>query len=208
MGEVSGFGVAAIGAGAVFVYGGIKGKSPLAAFHAALTGKDPSTTAQTQGITAGTGSALTDVPPPLQTHGGGGNDAALVRDTLAAHGASKACIAGFQGNFELEASFSTTSFNPNENAIGWAQWEGGRRTRLQAYAAKHGLKETDPAAQAGFLWLELSTTEAATWLVVKNATNPQSAAATIDSMYERSKGTQRAAKMAAAQRYYDDGTAG
>ena len=68
-------------------------------------------------------------------------------------------IAGIVGNLSVESGFSPTAYNAGEGAIGLAQWEGGRRTALQQWAAAHGGTETDLQMQLSFLWHEMNTTD-------------------------------------------------
>ena len=98
-------------------------------------------------------------------------------------------IAGIVGNLSEESGFNPTDYNAGEGAIGIAQWEGGRRTALQQFAAAHGGTETDLKIQLEFLWHEMNTTEAGAWAQVQRATNVQQAAAYWDSYYERSSGS-------------------
>lgn len=53
---VSSGAVVAVGAGVLFAYGGLRGKSPLAAFQAVIQGQDPTAVSATQGIATPTGS--------------------------------------------------------------------------------------------------------------------------------------------------------
>lgn len=123
---------------------------------------------------------------------------AYLRNTL---GLGTAGIAGVEGNLQIESGFSTTIVNPGEGAIGLAQWEKDRRTGpagLQHFAAAHGLTETDPAAQIGFLGAELQGPFASVLAALRTAATPAAAAAIFDSGYERSAGTSRQARIDAA----------
>lgn len=214
MGEVNGVGLAAVAAGSIFVYGGITGKSPLAALQAVIRGDSPATAAKTAPIT------VHNVNPdnPRQTtdfssgpgSGGGGSvsgqSAAGVAGEVitwaAGHGFNKAATAGILGNMLWESGLDPTRPNPGEGAIGLCQWEGGRRTRLQHRAAKMGLPETATAAQLAYLWEELTTTEAATYLALKGAQTPEGAAANFDILFERSDGSAREKRKEFAREWY------
>lgn len=117
---------------------------------------------------------------------------------LRSHGLTPAQIAGVEGNLQIESGFSSTASNPREGAIGIAQWEGGRRTALQAYARTAGGAETDLNTQLGFLWQELQTTERGAFTALQAATTPADAAAAFDAKYERSSGAARSARINAA----------
>lgn len=132
------------------------------------------------------------------------------RDTIDAYLAgtlkfSRAGRAGALGNMEVESNYSPTAYNATEGAIGLCQWELGRRTALQAYAARHGGKETDLAMQLGYLSTELHEAEFAdVWRVMRESTSPATAAAFWDANYERSAGTSRSLRIAKATRIYDE----
>lgn len=120
-----------------------------------------------------------------------------IDSALAALGLNPAARAGAEGNLQVESGFNPGAYNAGEGAIGLAQWEGGRRTALDAYAAAHGLAPTDIRAQLGYMGTELT----AGGLIPKlNAAGSPAAAATLwDTQYERSAGTTRAQRIADAQ---------
>jgi hypothetical protein len=78
-----------------------------------------------------------------------------IAETLASYGLDNVHIAAILGNLDTESGFDPKAYNPGENAIGIAQWEGSRRTALQAFAAHRNTSETDLATQVAFLWREL-----------------------------------------------------
>jgi hypothetical protein len=119
-----------------------------------------------------------------------------LRDGL---GLSSEQAAGVAGNLQVESGFSSTSFNPREGAIGLAQWEGGRRTRLQQFAAARGSSETDLNTQIDYLISELQGPEAGALAKLRAAGDAGSAAAAFDQYYERSSGSARAQRVADAQ---------
>lgn len=110
---------------------------------------------------------------------------------LAAKGLTVPQIAGVMGNMQVESSFDPSALNRKEGAIGLAQWEGQRRTALDAYAAKQGTSETDLNTQLGYLWAELSGPEQASLTALQQTTTPAQAAAVWDQDFERSAGTSR-----------------
>jgi hypothetical protein len=117
---------------------------------------------------------------------------------LRAKGLTAAQAAGVAGNVQVESGFDPTAYNPREHAIGFAQWEGGRRTALQQFAAQMGRTETDPLVQREFMWHELTGTEAGALAALQATTTPAQAAAVFDQRYERSSGGARQARIDAA----------
>lgn len=117
---------------------------------------------------------------------------------LRGKGLTTAQVAGVAGNLQIESGFSPTAYNPGEKAIGIAQWEGSRRTALQAYARKAGTSETDLKTQLGFLWHELTTSESGALAALRATSTPAAAAAAFDKRYERSSGKARSARESAA----------
>jgi hypothetical protein len=107
--------------------------------------------------------------------------------------------AGVAGNLQVESGFSPTAYNDKEGAIGIAQWEGGRRQALDAYAAATGGSETSLATQLGFLGQELHGSEAGAFTALLNTSDAGSAAAVFDQKYERSSGSARSKRMADAE---------
>lgn len=114
-------------------------------------------------------------------------------------GLTPAQAAGVAGNLEVESSFSPTASNAKEGAVGIAQWEGGRRTALDAYAAATGGSETSLTTQLGFLGQELHGSESGALAALQGTTDAASAAAVFDQDYERSSGSSRSTRVADAQ---------
>lgn len=115
-------------------------------------------------------------------------------------GFSDAGISVILGNWEVESSLNPGAYNANEGAIGLAQWEGSRRTALQEFARQRGTTETDLRTQLAFTQHELQSF--GMYDVIKNATDPGSAAAYWDANYERSAGTTRQQRITDAESYY------
>lgn len=116
----------------------------------------------------------------------------IVTAFLAQKGLTPAQVAGAAGNLKVESGFSPTAYNAREGAIGIAQWEGSRRTALQAYARRTGGSETSLSTQLGFLWAELNGSESSAFAKFRKTTTPTQAAAVWDQYFERSSGEARA----------------
>jgi hypothetical protein len=117
---------------------------------------------------------------------------------LRGKGLTPAQVAGVEGNFTVESRLDPNAYNAKEQAIGLAQWEGGRRTALQKFAAGRGSTERDLNTQLDFLWSELTGPERGALTALQATTTPAQAAAVFDQKFERSSGTSRAARINAA----------
>lgn len=115
-------------------------------------------------------------------------------------GLSPAQAAGVAGNLEVESGLSPTAYNKGEGALGLAQWEKGRLTELQQFAAQNGTAATDFQTQLDFLGNELHGPESGALQKLQATSDPSSAAAVFDQYYERSAGTSRAQRVANAQK--------
>lgn len=135
-------------------------------------------------------------------------NAAIIATFLASKGLTAPQIAGVLGNLQIESGFSPTAFNSGEGAIGIAQWEGGRRTALQQFASRMGTSETSLSAQLNFLWSELTGSESAALSALRATHDPTAAATVFDQSYERSAGTSRAQRIAAALAIFAGGIVG
>jgi len=107
--------------------------------------------------------------------------------------------AGVVGNMQVESSLNTGAFNSAEGAYGLCQWEGGRLTSLQQYAASQNKSTGDYKVQVDFMMKELQGSESGAYSQLKSATTPSGAAAAFDQYYERSAGTSRNQRMADAE---------
>lgn len=134
---------------------------------------------------------------------------------LRGKGLSDVAIAGIVGNLTVESNLSPEAFNNAENAIGLAQWEGGRRTALQAFARQHGGTETDLNIQLAFLWHELSTQYTGVLHELKTAKTAAQAAKIWDvgsggqgsgTGFENSAGTATFERQQLASSFYSNGT--
>lgn len=122
-----------------------------------------------------------------------------VRSFFAGKGLTPAQVAGIAGNLQVESGFNPAALNQREQAIGLAQWEGPRRTALQAFARGRGTAETDAGTQLEFLWQELQTSERGAFSALRAATTVDQAATVFDQQFERSSGGARQARIAAAR---------
>ncbi|WP_063057961.1 phage tail tip lysozyme [Nocardia sienata] len=125
-------------------------------------------------------------------------------------GFSPAQAAGILGNFQVEApGFNTGAYNPGEAAIGLAQWQGGRRANLEAFAAAQGKSVTDWKTQIDFMVHEMRGTpgisgmgarsESAAYNSLMGAGSASAAAQVFDGEYERSSGDARGQRVANAE---------
>lgn len=115
-------------------------------------------------------------------------------------GLSQAAIAGIMGNIDVESGFNPAAYNAREGAIGIAQWEGGRRTALQQFAASHGTTETDLDTQVAFLLTEAN--QRGNLAAMQGYSDPAQAAAYWDANYEVSSGSARQQRESVAQQVY------
>jgi hypothetical protein len=123
-------------------------------------------------------------------------EASKIYEYLIQKGFTPAQAAGILGNMQVESGFDTGAYNPAEGAIGLCQWEGGRRTALEAFAA--GRDIGDWHTQVDFMMSELSGSESGALGHIKSAQTPGDAAAAFDQFYERSSGEARGQRVANA----------
>jgi hypothetical protein len=114
-------------------------------------------------------------------------------------GFTPAQAAGILGNLQVESGFDTGAYNPGEGAIGLAQWLGGRRANLEAFAASQGRPVTDWKTQIDFMVHELEHSESSAMSKLKSTATAGDAAAVFDQYYERSSGEARGQRIANAQ---------
>jgi hypothetical protein len=119
---------------------------------------------------------------------------------LQGKGLTPAQAAGVAGNLQVESGFNPAAYNAGEGAIGIAQWENGRRTALDNFAARTGGSETDLGTQLNFLWQELTGSESGALAQLQQAGDAASAASAFDQYYERSSGGSRSTRIADAQK--------
>jgi hypothetical protein len=109
-----------------------------------------------------------------------------IYDYFVDKGFSPAQASGILGNIQTESSFKTNAYNAGEGAIGICQWEGGRRTALEAFAKGEGKPVTDLHVQLDFIMHEFQGSEKGAYAAVKAADSPEAAAQAFQSKYERS----------------------
>jgi len=120
---------------------------------------------------------------------------------ISKYGFTPAQAAGILGNMQVESSLNTRALNSGEGAIGLCQWEGGRRTNLEQYAASQNKPVTDWQVQVDFMMKEMRSSERGAYNALKSATTPGGAAAAFDKYYERSAGTSRSQRIADANNF-------
>lgn len=115
-------------------------------------------------------------------------------------GFTPAQAAGILGNMQVESGFDTGAYNPGEGAIGLCQWEGGRRTALENFAANdpEHRSVTDYKLQVDFMVSELKGSESNAYSHLTSAGSAGAAAAAFDQYYERSSGEARGQRVANA----------
>lgn len=123
-------------------------------------------------------------------------------------GLPAAAAAALAGNFQVESGDNPDSYNAAEQAVGLANWEGGRRTALQQFAAARGTTETDLQTQLDFSWHELTTDYRGVLSQLQQATDPSAAAAVVDAHYEVSSGSARQQRENNAQQIYQLASSG
>lgn len=158
-GGVSGAALAALGAGALVLYSGIKGKGLTQSLQALIQGKNPASTPTVNPITGSTGGGAGG----SGTMPNAGSAQAALQQAAASMGWTGAEWQALQHVEMQEAGFNTHARNPSSGALGMAQalghgnastagtlgneYGGYGLTDAQAKAANSG----DPNAQA--LWM-------------------------------------------------------
>lgn len=118
---VDGPGLALIGAGSVFLYAGLKGKSVLATVQALIKGKPPSAAPAANPITSGT-SGTAAAAGPITSYPAGGSAQAALQSAAAAYGWGSGAQWQALQNVEMaEAGFNPNATNPSSGAYGLAQ---------------------------------------------------------------------------------------
>jgi hypothetical protein len=178
--------------------------------YAALEGKSdqiPQEWQGTGGASAGTpyfpgltdtGSAYSDESPQPIGEGEKASVQAMYKYLIEKHGFTPEQAAGILGNLQVESGFDTGAYNPNEGAIGLAQWLGGRRENLEAFAAGRPGGVTSWKNQIDFMVHELNGSEKGALNRLKATGSAGDAAAVFDQYYERSSGAARGQRIANA----------
>jgi hypothetical protein len=118
------------------------------------------------------------------------------------YGLTPVQASGILGNIQTESSFRTNAYNEGEGAIGFAQWEGGRRTALENFANQHNKPVTDWQVQVDYLMSELHGPENQAWQAIQSSSTPAQAARAFDMYYERSSGSSREERAANANNIF------
>ncbi|MFF2554670.1 phage tail tip lysozyme [Nocardia sp. NPDC058058] len=126
----------------------------------------------------------------------------IYRYLITKYGFTPAQAAGILGNMQVESEFNTAAYNPGEGAIGLCQWEGGRRTMLERFAASQGKPVTDWQVQVDYMMREMQGGESGAYARLKATGDAASAASVFDQYYERSSGEARGQRMANAASIY------
>ena len=121
-------------------------------------------------------------------------------------GLTPAQSAGLVGNFMQESGMDPNSTKPSEGAVGIANWEGGRRTALNSYAASAGAPANSLTTQLWFAWNELNTSEQAALNALKATTTPGMAATVVANDYERCGGCNTPTRIDYANAVFQGGT--
>lgn len=207
-GGINGIALGSIGAGGLFLYAAIANKSVVKTMEALVSGKSPSLVLANASVVtsvsdSSSGNSSSDlVPSDSSTGADSVGSSAAVMSFLKGKTHNKAMIAGIMGNIQIESSFNSGVINEGEGAIGYCQWELGRRTKLQQFAAGQGKSESDSTTQLQFMWHELITSFPLVYASMQVQTSPENAAAIWDAQYEESAGTSRGERESAARAWY------
>jgi len=128
--KIDGFGVAAIGIGAVFIYGGIKGYSPLTALTDVIKGTNPNTgQSNTESLTQSADTTSTNTGSSNSSMLSGpasGSGQAALKKAADTKGWGSGAEWQALNNVEMaEAGYSLTAKNPSSGAYGMAQFING-----------------------------------------------------------------------------------
>lgn len=163
--EVSGTALAALGAGVIVLYSGIKGKSITTALQSVIQGKSPATAPQANAI-SGTSSAdlaalgVTSAGTAIPGGGGGGtNPGSLqsgpasanyvtIANYLRANGYSRAAAAGIVGCIAGESGGSPEAVGDQGTSFGFIQEHGSQYSGLVTGNPSRDLQAQLPAIVA------------------------------------------------------------
>jgi hypothetical protein len=102
------------------------------------------------------------------------------------NGFSDKQAAGFVGNFYVESGgFKLDAVGDGGSSYGLAQWQGSRRTALEALAQRRGKPVTDLSVQLEHVINELNGVESAALTSIKSASSVRAATDAICNDYER-----------------------
>jgi hypothetical protein len=169
-GRIDGIALASIGAGAVFLYAGIRGKSILAALQAIVQGKSPSTAAQSAPIAqtsgdetgASTGATISGVNIPASVAAGSAGNSVAANKILGQFMAAGYGWIGTQWDY-LESGWQEES--------GWSTTAANNPS--DPYNGAYGIPQANPGtkmASAGADWKTSAETQIAWGLAYIKAT--------------------------------------
>lgn len=124
---------------------------------------------------------------------------ATIRAFFTGKGLDANAVDAILGNDQVESGFNPAASNSAEGAIGISQWEGGRRTALDAYASRTGGSETNLQTQLGYAWSELTGPYSGVLAQLRAGGTLQSDTQIVQSQFEGSNPSSLGARQAAAQ---------
>jgi hypothetical protein len=153
VGKINGIALTAAGAGALFAYTAIRGKSITASVQALVQGKSPAALPAANQITDTTAQLASTTPggasSPSSSSGGGsqvantGSNESILKATAATFGWTGAEWTALYNVEMAEAGFSLTATNPSSGAYGMAQFING-----PSEYAQYGGNSTTAAGQS------------------------------------------------------------
>lgn len=113
--------------------------------------------------------------------------------------------AGIVGNLGVESGsgLDPAAIGDGGNALGIAQWNGGRMRALQAFAQSQGKSPTDFGVQLQFLAHELKTSESGALASLRATSTPQEAALAFSRDFERPGIPHNERRVALAEQAFD-----
>lgn len=189
---------AGVGGGTSATVGGGAGTS--------LSGSTPTTA---QMATSAISQAVGDTPRVGTSGFAMKTGPSAVAGALTTAGLSPQVVAGFLGNFHEEGGYDGAK-GDNGSAAGIAQWRGPRQENFEKVIGKPVSKATIEDQAKYVAWEMENPTHPSVGMTVaqrdeiRNAKTPEQAAELIDKYYERSDGTARARRVAAAKDAHAD----
>jgi hypothetical protein len=116
------------------------------------------------------------------------SNAATIYSYLIGKGLTPEQTAGLMGNLQAESGFNPGSVEKGSNiGFGIVQWSFGRRTNLEAAAAKQGVPANDLLFQLDYMWYELTGHYKNVLADLKQSQSVNDAASVILNKYEMPK---------------------
>jgi hypothetical protein len=133
----------------------------------------------------------------------------IMRLLMADFGLTDVQAAALLGNLGHE-SYGLTAFQERNPTVagsrggwGWAQWTGPRRVAFEAYCKRNDLDPKSDKANYGWLFTELSGSEAGAITALKKATDLKSAVRAFENHFERAGVKNYASRETWARRAWD-----